>query len=173
MRQLIILMIAAGFIEMLTPENSLKKTVKLVIGLMVMAVLLQPLTRLFKINMDPDAILSMSQSVVRQDSRQIVERGLQLRDRWQESFDLQQHALVKEKIESVVGLIDDIELREVRFFPSTTSRSSRVSIIVGPALDRGISKTCKDKLIQKIQKSVRLVCNIANEQIEVIWDENR
>lgn len=172
MQQLITTMIVVGFIEMLIPENNLKKTVKLVIGLMVMAVLLQPLTRFFKINMDPDAILTMSQSVIRQDSQQIVERGLQLRHRWQESFDSQQCDLAKEKIESIIGLIDDIELREVRFFTATPGHS-RVTIKVVPALDRALPQTFKHKLSRKIQKSVRLVCNIANEQIEVIWDENR
>ena len=172
MRQLITLMIAAGFIEMLTPENSLKKTVKLVIGLLVMVVLLQPLTRFFKINMDPGAILSMSQSTIREDSQQIVERGLQLRGRWQKSFDSQQRALDKEKIESVIGLIDDIELREVQSFTSI-SGPSRVIIKVAPASDRRFFENSKNQLALKIQKSVRLVCNIAIEQIEVIWDESR
>ena len=170
LRQLITIIIVAGFIEMLAPENSLKKTVKLVIGLMVMVVLLQPLTRFYKIPLNPDAIAYLSQSAAKSASQQVLERGLEMRNRWQKGFNSQQLDLVKEKIASVIGLIDDIELREVRFADSISGPSG-VSVRVAPTGELGFSKSSKDKLTEKIQRSIRLVCNFPKEQIEVIWDE--
>lgn len=170
LRQLITIIIVASFIEMLAPDNSLKKTVKLVIGLVVMVVLLQPLTRFYKIPLNPDEITYLSQSVVESASQQVLERGLEMRNRWQKGFNSQQLALVEEKIASIIGLIDDIELREVRFTQSI-SEPSGVAVRVVPTGKRGFSKSLKDKLTVKIQRSIRLVCNFPKEQIEVIWDE--
>ncbi|MGE5605002.1 MAG: stage III sporulation protein AF [Bacteroidota bacterium] len=169
LRQLITIIIVAGFIEMMAPENSLKKTVKLVIGLMVMVVLLQPLTRFYKIPLNPDEIIHLGQIADESASQKVLERGQQIRDRWQKGFNSQQQALAKEKIASVIGLIDDIELREVRF---SDSRPLGVIIRVSPAGERGFSKSIKDKLTTKIQRTVRLVDNFPKEQVEVIWDEN-
>jgi len=170
LRQLITIIIVAGFIEMLAPENSLKKTVKLVIGLMVMVVLLQPLTRFYKIPLNPDEIAYLSQSAAESASQQVLERGLEIRNRWQKGFNSQQLDLVKEKIVSVIGLIDEIELREVRFADSTSGPLG-VAVRVAPTGERGFSKSLKDKLAVKIQRSIRLVCNFPKEQIEVVWDE--
>ncbi len=172
LRQLITIIIVAGFIEMLTPENSLKKTVKLVIGLMVMVVLLQPLTRFFKIPLVPDGIIHLNSIANQQASQQVLERGLEMRHRWQAGFDIQQQALAEEKIISVIGLIDGIELREVRFSDSASGPLG-VSIRVVPAVEGELSKDFEDKMTMKIRQSVRLVCNFSKEQIEVIWDENR
>jgi len=171
LRQLITVLVLAGFIEMLAPENSLKKAVKLVIGLMVMLILIQPLTHFFKIPIDPDRVLSSSQGVKDQASQQVIERGLQIRNRWEERFNSQQRALVEEKIESVIGLIDGIDLKELRFF-ELKSGPSKALVRVAPAFGKKFSKTDKDKLTIKIQNSIRLVCNLSKEQIEVIWDEN-
>ena len=170
LRQLITVIIVAGFIEMLTPENGLKKTVKLVIGLMVMLVLLQPLTRFFKLPLNLDGIVVMNQIPHRQPAEEVLERGLKMRDRWQKGFNSQQRALAEEKMASVIELIDDIELREIRF--SDSSGTLGVAVRVAPSVERSFSKTFKDKLTIKIQQSVRLVCNLPKEQIEVIWDEN-
>lgn len=172
LRRLITIIIVAGFIEMLTPENSLKKTVKLVIGLMVMIVLFQPLTRFLKIPLNPDAILNLDRITHSQASQEVLERGLKIRRRWQTGFDSQKQALAKEKIAGVIGLFDDVELREVRFSDST-SGPLKVEIRVIHAAERDFSKTIKEKLAIKIKQSVRLVCNFSKEQIEVVWDENR
>lgn len=169
LRRLITIIIIMGFIEMLTPENGLKKTVKLVIGLMVMVVLLQPLTRLFKIPFNSDRIAHWGQ-IQQPAAEEVLKRGLQMRERWQTSFNSQQRALVEEKIASVIGLIDEIELREVRFSDSTPGLSG-VIVKVVPAVKGELSKTFKDKLNMKIEQSVRLACDFSKEQIEVIWDE--
>lgn len=171
LRELITVLILAGFIEMLVPENSLKKAVKLVIGLMVMLILIQPLTRFFKIPIDLDQILSSSQGANDQASQQVIERGLQIRNQWEERFNSQQSALVKEKIESVIGLIDEIDLKELRF-SEVKSGHSKALVRVAPTFGKELSKTVKDKLTTKIQNSIRLVCNLSKEQIEVIWYEN-
>ncbi len=169
LQKLITTLILAGFIEMLAPENGLKKAVKLVIGLMVMLILIQPLLSLFKVSVDLDRILSSSQGAPHQDSQQVLERGLQIRNRWQKGFSPQQQASNEEKLKSIIGLIDDVDLREVRFLDSA---SSQAIIRVVPALEKEFSKTLKDKLTLKIQNSVQLVCGLSKEQIEVIWDEN-
>ncbi len=171
LRQLITALVLAGFIEMLVPENGLKKAVKLVIGLMVMLILIQPLTRVFKISIDLDQILSSSQGINDQASQQVLERGFQIRNRWEEGFNLQQRGLVAEKVESVIGLIDEIDLKEIRFL-EFKSGSFRVLVRVAPAYGKELSKIVKDKLTIKVQNSIRLVCNLSKEQIEVIWDEN-
>lgn len=171
LRQLITVLVLAGFIEMLVPENSLKKAVKLVIGLMVMLILIQPLTRFFKIPIDLDQILSSSQGANDQASQQVIECGLQIRNQWEERFNSQQSALVEEKIESVIGLIDEIDLKELRF-SKIKSGPSKVLVRVAPTFGKELSKTVKNKLTTKIQNSIRLVCNLSKEQIEVIWDEN-
>ncbi len=171
LRQFITALLLAGFIEMLIPENSLKKPVKLVIGLLVMVILVQPLARIFKVPLELDRILSASHGANHQTSQQVLECGLQIRNNWQERFDSQQRILTKEKIESVIGLIDGIDLREVRFAESK-SGFTRVNIRVVPAFNETFSKIDQDKFTNKIQNSVRLVSDLSKEQIEVNWDEN-
>lgn len=172
LKQLITVLVLAGFIEMLIPENSLKKAAKLVIGLMVMLILIQPLIRCFKIPLDLDQILSTSQGVNHQATEAVLNRGLQIRNRWEKSFNSQQQQLAKERIESVLGLIDEIDLKETRFSDSS-SETGLVIIEVAPAFSKELSKSVKDKLTLKIQNSVRLVCSLSKEQIEVVWDENQ
>ena len=136
---------------------------------MVMVVLLQPLTRLFKIPFNADRITHLSQ-IQQPTSEGVLERGLQMRERWQTSLNSQQRVVVEEKIASVIGLIDEIELREV-WFSDLTPGHSGVTVKVVPADKGEFSKTFKDKLNMKIEQSIRLVCDFSKEQIEVIWDE--
>lgn len=172
LRQLVTALLLAGFIEMLIPENGLKKPVKLVIGLLVMTMLIQPLAGLFRVSLAPDRILSSGRGFNNQPARQVLERGLEIRNRWREGFDSRRQALAKEKIESIIGLIDEIDLKEIRFSKSK-SGPDRVIIRIAPAAGREFSKRDQDKLGLKIRNSVRLVHDLSIEQIEVIWDENR
>lgn len=171
LRQLITVLLLAGFIEMLIPDNNLKKPVKLVIGLIVMVIMIQPLITIFKVRFDPERILSPSQAVSHQSSRQVLERGLKIRNRWQGHINTEQRKMAVAKINGVLGLIDEIEIKAIRF-SETASETPGVLIIVVPALGRKFSDLVIDKLTRKIKNSVRLVCELSNEQIEVIWDES-
>jgi stage III sporulation protein AF len=171
LRHLVTALLLAGFIEMLIPENSFKKPVKLVIGLLVLTILIQPLAGLFKVSLDPDRIRSSSRNLPDQAAQGVLKRGLEMRNRWQESFNSRQQALVKEKLESIIGLIDEVDLKEIRVLEEK-SGSDRVIIKIAPAAGRGYSSMDKAKLGMKIRNSVRLVHDISTEQIEVIWDEN-
>lgn len=173
LRNLITALLLAGFIEMLIPENSLKKPVKLVIGLLALTILIQPLAGLFKVSLDPDRIISSSQSLYNQTTQRVLERGLEMRNHWQESFNSRQQglALVKEKLESIIGLIDEVDLKEIHILKQK-SGPDRVIIKIAPAAGREFSRMDKAKLSIKIRNSVRLVHNLSTEQIEVIWDEN-
>lgn len=171
LRQLIIALILAGFIEMLIPENNLKKVTKLVMGLMVMLILVQPLIRFFKIPLELDQVLSLNATNNLHSSQQVLNRGLRIRNRWEKSFHSEQQALTKERIESIIGLIDKIDLKEMRLLDSGTG-SCPVLIRVAPSSGVKLSAAEKDRLTLKIQNSVRLVCGLSKEQIEVIWDES-
>lgn len=171
LRQLITALLLAGFIEMLIPENGLKKTVKLVIGLLIMTMLIQPLAGLFKVSFDPDRIISLGQPPNNQAAQEVLKRGLEIRNRWRDSDNSRQHKFAQEKIESIIGLIDQIDLKEIRFIEQK-SGPDRALIRVAPAGDREFSKTTKNKFALKIRNSVRLVHDVPNEQIEVIWVDN-
>lgn len=171
LRQLITVLLLAGFIEMLIPDNNLKKPVKLVIGLAVMVMMIQPLLNLFKVRFDPELILSASQTVNHQTSQQVLERGLKIRSRWQGHLNTQQRKIAGDRISRVLGLIDEISINEIRF-PETASGTLEALIKVVPAPGRNFTNEVKDKLTLKIKNSIRLVAELSNEQIEVIWDES-
>lgn len=172
LRQLITALLLAGFIEMLIPENGLKKTVKLVIGLLIMTMLIQPLAGFFKVSLDPDRIIFLNRNSHNQVGQEVAERGLEIRNRWRDINNAQRHKLIREKIESVIGLIDEIDLKEILFLEQK-SGPDRALIRIAPAGGRKFSKTDKNKFALKVRNSVRLVHNFSNEQIEVIWVENQ
>lgn len=171
LRHLVTALLLAGFIEMLIPENNFKKPVKLVIGLLVMTILIQPLAGLFKVSLDPDRMISSGQNLHNQAAQPVLERGLEIRNRWQEGFNSRRQGLVKEKLESIIGLIDEVDLKELRV-SEQKSGLDQVIIKIVPAAGREFSQMDKEKLAIKIRNSVRLIHDISTEQIEVIWDEN-
>lgn len=171
LRHLVTALLLAGFIEMLIPENSFKKPVKLVIGLLTLTILIRPLAGLYKVSLDPDRIISSSRNLPNQTGQRVLERGLEMRNRWRESFNSRQQALAKEKLESIIGLIDEVDLKEICILEQK-SGSDRVIIKIAPAAGREYSRMDKAKLGMKIRNSVRLVHDLSTEQIEVIWDEN-
>lgn len=172
LRQLITALLLAGVIEMLIPENGLKKPVKLVIGLLIMTMLIQPLAGLFKVSIDLDRIISSNRNFPNQTGQEVIKRGLEIRNRWRDSNNSRQYKLVQEKIESIIGLIDEIDLKEVRFLEQS-SGPDRALIRIAPTGGKKFSKTDQNKFALKVRNSVRLVHNFANEQIEVIWVENQ
>ncbi len=170
LRQLIIALVLAGFLEMLIPENGLKKTAKLIFGLMVMLILIQPLLRIFKIPLEWDRIIIEERIGSGSDSRPVLDRGLQIREKWEKSFRAEQQKITGEKIRSIIGLIDEIDLLETRFVDSGSGPGA-VLIKVVPAYGEDLSGSKKDQLAAKIKNSVRLVSDFSGEQIEVNWVE--
>lgn len=170
LRQLIIALVLAGFLEMLIPENGLKKTAKLVIGLMVMLILIQPLLRIFKIPFEWDRIIIEDRIGGGTDSQPVLDRGLQIRGKWEKSFRTEQQKITGEKIQSIIGLIDEVDLLETLFVDSGSGPGA-VLIKVVPAYGKDLSGSKRDQLTAKIKNSVRLVSGFSGDQIEVNWVE--
>lgn len=164
--------ILAGFLEMLLPDNELKDVTKMIMGLLIIMLLIQPLVKLFHF---PDYMNWSFPALVQKEGQpstaEILKQGQKLRQNWSTQFNKENKQLLERKIHNILGLIDDIKLENLAL-NYTDAGLFKAVLKVRPAGD-GLSIDSKEKAAAKIIDSVRLMTDLAANQIEVIWNDGK
>lgn len=189
-KKIIAILVLAGFLEMILPNNELKGATKMMIGLLIILIVMQPLLKVFKL---PATILSSVPAVVGADNAgrnlpstgRIVKEGLAVRAGWTGEIEKRNQEIVIEKIKLSIGLIDKVKLLDtkVEFDNSnltaifshaglkkvklrvefTDSKAGRRNSLAQVQRER-------QRTGQRIRDTIKLFSNLTDDQIEVIWD---
>ena len=170
LQKIIAAIILAGFLEMLLPNNELKSVTKMIMGLLIMMILIQPLIKLFDLPQKVSwSLPSVSEPQSNLTTRQIIERGLRLRASWTAGFKERNKTMLEGKLKNIIGLIDEVHLEDV----ALSFQGDRLgkAVIKIKTLKRGPLETAtKNSMQRKVIDSVQLLTNLTEDQIEVIWD---
>jgi stage III sporulation protein AF len=170
LQKIITAIILAGFLEMLLPNNELKSVTKMIMGLLIMMMLIQPLIKLFDLPQTVSwSLPSISEPQSDSTTRQIIERGLRLRESWTAGFKDQNKKILEGKLKNIIGLIDEVRLENL----ALNYQGDRLSkaVIKIKRLKRGpLEQVVKNSMQRKVIDSVQLLTNLTEDQIEVIWD---
>jgi stage III sporulation protein AF len=171
LKRLIVMVILAGFIEMLLPDNQLRNVTKLVFGLVIMVFMIQPVTKLMNLP------LSLAESLSRipgenavPATAQVLRAGIRMRSQWQMRYNRTNQHHLEENLKKVFGLLE-VKLRQVDC-DYRDSRLIKVKIMAEPVLGKVIRSDSLRRLDQKIRRAVRLFTGLNEDQVEVRWGEN-
>jgi stage III sporulation protein AF len=172
LKRLIVMVVLAGFIEMLLPDNQLRNVTKLVLGLVIMVLLIQPVMNLM--NWPPVLAESFSripvESAVPATDR-VVREGVRMRRQWQMRYNRTNQADLEANLKKVLGLLE-VQLHQVDC-DYRDSRLIKVKIMVEPVAGKVIRLNSLRGLDQKLRRTVRLFTGLNEDQVEVRWGENR
>lgn len=173
LRDIIVAIILAGFLEMLLPNNELKNVTKMIMGLVIMMILLQPLVKFLDLPQKVGwSLPSVSELESNPVTRQIIERGLKMRESWTNGIQEQNKAMLEGKLKNIIGLIDEVQLEEIKLYyqgDRLVRAILKLKLLKQGPLGGGAEK----KVDRKISDSVQLLTNLSEEQIEVSWDGGR
>jgi stage III sporulation protein AF len=170
LQKIIAVIILAGFLEMLLPNNELKNVTKMIMGLLIMMIVIQPLVKIFDLPQKVSwSLPSISEPESNSTTRQIIQRGLKMRESWTVSLNEQNKAILERKLKNIIGLIDEVHLENIALnFQGDQLVRATLKI---RSLKRGPLQTVIVKRMQsKVIDSVQLLTNLTEDQIEVIWD---
>ncbi len=171
LQRIITVIILAGFLEMLLPQNELKNVTKMIMGLIIMAILIQPVIKILDL---PQNIVSSLPTVNEEKNTlatdELIQNGLKLREDWNKKFKQQDKINTERKIKNLLVLIDEIRLRDINL-NYEDSNLNKVSLIIQPVAQTNLNNKAKQKTVIKIINSVQLITNLPEERIEVLWND--
>jgi stage III sporulation protein AF len=173
LKNIVVAIILAGFLEMLLPNNDLKNVTRMMMGLVILSILLQPLIRFFDL---PGQIsLSLPSISSRPDSaktQQLIVRGLKMRDEWTHQLKEQYKANLESKLRNILGLMDEIHLENL-YLQYQGERLERAFVKIKfarPGTSVSQIGDMKRKVISRARDSVRFLTDLREDQIEVNFD---
>ncbi|HEX3047745.1 MAG TPA: stage III sporulation protein AF [Bacillota bacterium] len=178
LKQIIAAVFLAGFLEMLLPNNELKGATRMIMGLLIMMILIQPLVKIFK--MPTELLWSMPETIIGTEPRRVlpsandlIKQGKRIREQWAsaQTPDLAQdpHVTLENKLRTMIAMIDEVTLREltpVYRDGELTGVKLKVAAAKAKISDPQLKKTVERRLYQ----SVALFSNLPQSRIEVLWD---
>jgi stage III sporulation protein AF len=178
LKQIIAAVFLAGFLEMLLPNNELKGATRMIMGLLIMMILIQPLVKIFK--MPTELLWSTTETIIGSESQRIlpsaddlINRGKRLRKQWAsaQTPDLGQdaHASLENKLRTMIAMIDEVTLREL----TPVYRNGELAGIkmkVAPVKTKILDSQLKKAVERRLYQSVALFSNLPQSRIEVLWD---
>ena len=167
LRNIIVAIIIAGFLEMLLPNNELKSVTKMIMGLVILGTLLLPLMKIFNL---PEQISTSIPSLSNRDShlqtQQIIAKGLKIRNQWTHQLQEQHQKMLESKVRNMIGLIDEAQLDSIQLYYQ--GEQLEKAVVTLKPLRRRFSET--SNLQRKIIDSVQFVTDLPENQIEVNWN---
>lgn len=166
-----VVVLLAGFLDLLLPDNQLKGVARLIMGLLILTIFIQPLTLIFQIPVEPAWSLSeMSSQPLVVDTGNLMEQGLNLRRRWEEVYAKDSQAELAQEIEIIlarhkIGKLVDLNLER------NDGRLRAVRIRVSPRAAVNIRPERRQAISNEIIRQVNQLTGLNEKQIEVIWNE--
>ncbi|MCL6590520.1 MAG: stage III sporulation protein AF [Firmicutes bacterium] len=173
-KQIIAAVFLAGFLEMLLPNNELKGATRLVMGLLVMMILLQPLTRILKMPTEllwsmPDTIISSKSHRVLPAADGLIQEGKRLREQWTANLGRNTQISLENRLRTMIAMIAGVTLREMApVYRDGELAGLKLKVALAPEKNRDLrfQKTVE----RQIYQSVALFSNLPESRIEVRWD---
>lgn len=166
LKQVAAVVILAGFLEMILPANAMKNVVKLVMGLVIIAILLQPLLMVFQIPVILDWPLATA--VNEEATQDVVAAGLDLRTRWEDFYQKQYQAKLEATIREQIRQTGKAEVTASRF-DFNEGRLKRAMLVLRPTVP--LADEVRKSLKNQITGWLGLMTGISDQQIEVKWHD--
>ncbi len=166
LKQVAAAVILAGFLEMILPANAMKNVVKLVMGLVIIAILLQPLLLVLRI---PTVLDWPSRAVADEAAtRDVVAAGLDLRTRWEEFYRKQYRSRLEATVAERIRGTGKAEVMDSRFV-FRDGKLTGAMLVLRPTVP--LTAAARDALESRIVGWLGLMADISEQQIEVKWHD--
>lgn len=168
LQKIIAAVILAGFLEMLLPNNELKSVTKMVMGLLIMMILVQPLIKILDLQQRVSWNLPVvSELKSSQATQAVIQRGLKIQKSWAIRFEEQNKNELTRRIKNILGLMDEVQLEDVKL-DFQDGRPVKAIVKLKPqkswTANPGVPKKIRDQVIN----SVQLLTNLPEKRIEVV-----
>lgn len=167
-RGIAIIIIFAGFLEMLLPDNEMRRYIQLVVGLFVIVSVLSPLTKL--ISSGGNFEITAWQPITSGDTAKIIEQGKQIAVNEQEKLRTGNDERVMAQISALAKLQSDVEKVEVKILhPQKNTEGDKIEIqiyFVG-----GVLLKQKEAIASRVKETITAFFNYPPENIGLIYEE--
>ena len=166
-RNLILVILLAHFIELLLPDNELRKYVKVVIGFFVIIVILTPLLQVTNRQLpglDFNLVATRTPSFA-----EIVDRGKQLRENQQEKVEQDYQRKLAQQIKAVIKLNSNLTNLQVEVKLARKAEKEKIKIEGEKLTTDNSSRQNKSpkQLAEKLQNLVVTLYGFNPEQVQV------
>ena len=168
-RNLILIILLAHFIELLLPANDLKKYVKVVIGFFIMMAILAPILQLtgrdlagLEVEVFPAEAPSFDE---------IVARGEQLRESQAETVQGEFSEQLSQKITAVVNLNAKLQAVTTKVELTDNNRINKIVITGKKRLESDAAEAELEKLARQLEATVAVLYNLEQAKVEVVLEE--
>jgi stage III sporulation protein AF len=180
LKQIIAAVFLAGFLEMLLPNNELKGATRLIMGLLIMMILVQPLTQVLKMPTEilwstPETIIGSQPPKGLPSADGLIKQGKRLQKQWTAGIEQNAHVTLESKLRTMITMIDGVTLRE--FTPvyrggegARAGELAGLKLGIAPASGKTEDPQFKKTVERQIYQSVALFSNLPKSGIEVRWD---
>ncbi|MBP2653000.1 MAG: Stage sporulation protein [Firmicutes bacterium] len=184
-KTLIMVILFASFLELLLPNSSMQRFVRVIMGLLIMLAILNPIIDLFRSNLISQPVASIdTHSDSSKEIKDIEKSVIRERDRLAEELYIKELA---RQIQSVVLAIDGVEdakvtikldqtkvghgaLHKVIIYlkPGISVAKHEVTKVVISPEDRPIKNSIKPELKTKVIHTVAELYQLRDEQVEIV-----
>ncbi len=167
-KELLTLLVLAGFLELILPDNQLKAVTKMVLGLVIIVVLAGPLLDLLKVpsQFDWQALnKAVSLPLTKPDTRQVFQEATGIQNKWRQKYLLENQAEIEKKIKRVISKFQKVGLQKIRWDLADLEKMTlKVSLNSPKVL---LSEAELQKIRAAIQKELQIITNYLLEKVEV------
>jgi stage III sporulation protein AF len=175
LKDIIMAIVLAGFLEMLLPNNELKSVTKMIMGLVILLILLHPLIKFLDLPQKISwSIASISKTESNPATREVIEHGMKMRENWTKDIKEQNKSLLEGKLKNIIELIGEAQMEEIKLeykgyypFRAVIKLKSLKRDSTGVTAKEVIAR---NNIKHQVSSAVQLLTNLKEDQIEVNWD---
>ena len=166
-RGIAMIIIFAGFLEMLLPDNEMRRYIQLVVGLFVIVSVLSPLTKLVSSGGDID--VAAWQPVADNNTAKIIDKGKEIAANEQERLRTGNEGRVLAQISALAKLHSEVAKVEVKMLRSQKN-------LVGDNVEirlffiKGVALKQKEAIAGRVKETITAFFNYPTENISLIWE---
>jgi stage III sporulation protein AF len=165
-RGIAIIIIFAGFLEMLLPDNEMRRYIQLVVGLFVIVSVISPLTKLVSLGGNLDVA---AWQPVTNNTAQIIDKGKQIAVNEQERLLAGTQGRVLAQISALAKLHSEVEKVGVKILqPRNATEGDKVQIQL--TFVKGIGIKQKASIADKVKETITAFFNYPAENILLTWE---
>lgn len=157
---------------MILPDNGLKGVTKMMMGLFIIILLIQPLGHFFRFPSDIAGTLPAlsPRQPAAISTGEIIRDGLGMREKWTARQIQTNQSVWKEKVRQMVGMIEGVNLIDLKLkFDSLYPQKICLRVRAADSEER--TGRWRRETTVRLRNGIGLVTGLKNGQIEVDWDD--
>lgn len=164
-RSVALIILFAGFMEMLLPDTEMRRYIQVVVGLFVVVSLVTPLITL--IHKEKNFAVASWQYIPEDNTKKVIENGKKIAQQQQEKIESEADKRIATQINALTKLHAGVKEAEVKIEKNPQDGLVRVKIKL--TTDKSLSAKNKSELSKQVSDTITAFFDYSTENIEIAF----